>query len=72
MLKALKPILLLIRCRRGDYPIVWVFKSIGLPVEILKEFENWRQIRDADAAVGWVHVGLLSGRRTAIVLPWDC
>lgn len=63
-----------VNVRRGpgkQYPISWVFKQIGLPIEIVKEYENWRQIRDAEAAVGWIHVGLLSGRRTAIVLPWE-
>ena len=37
-----------------DYPTAWVYHRAGLPVEILKEFEGWRQIRDADGAVGWV------------------
>lgn len=62
-----------VNVRRGpgkEYPIAWVFKSLGLPVEIIKEYENWRQVRDSEAAVGWIHAGLLSGRRTAIVAPW--
>jgi SH3-like domain-containing protein len=54
-----------------DYPTQWVFRRAGLPVEIVKEFDNWRQVRDADGVTGWVNQALLSGRRTAQVLPWD-
>lgn len=54
-----------------DYPTAWVYRRAGLPVEVIKEFETWRQVRDADGATGWVLQSLLSGRRTALVLPWD-
>jgi SH3-like domain-containing protein len=54
----------------GDYAIAWVFKRPGLPVEILAEFESWRQIRDSEGGTGWVAAVLLSGRRTALVAPW--
>ena len=54
-----------------DYPVAWVFKRAGLPVEIIKEFETWRQIRDADGTTGWVQGLALSGRRTALILPWE-
>jgi SH3-like domain-containing protein len=54
-----------------DYPIAWVFQRAGLPVEVLREFEVWRQVRDASGTVGWVHSSLLSSRRTALILPWE-
>jgi SH3-like domain-containing protein len=54
-----------------DYPIAWVFQRAGLPVEVLREFEVWRQVRDASGTVGWVHGSLLSSRRTALILPWE-
>jgi SH3-like domain-containing protein len=54
-----------------DYPIAWVFQRAGLPVEVLREFEVWRQVRDAGGTVGWVHGSLLSWRRTALILPWE-
>lgn len=54
-----------------DYPASWVFRRAGLPVEIIKEFEAWRQVRDADGTKGWVLQSFLSGRRTALVQPWD-
>ena len=43
----------------------------GQPVEVIKEFESWRQVRDADGTTGWVLSAMLSGRRTALVLPWE-
>jgi SH3-like domain-containing protein len=54
-----------------DYPTSWVYRRAGLPVEVLSEFEGWRQVRDAEGATGWVVQSLLSGRRTALVTPWD-
>ena len=63
-----------VNMRKGpgtDYRTVWVYRRAGLPVEVIKEFEGWRQVRDAYGAVGWVVQSLLSGRRTALVLPWE-
>lgn len=54
-----------------DYPTAWVYKRAGLPVEVIEEFETWRKVRDAEGTVGWVLQSLLSGRRTALVLPWE-
>ena len=54
-----------------EYPIAWVFRRAGLPLEVIKEFEGWRQVRDADGTTGWILGVMLSGRRTALVLPWE-
>lgn len=54
-----------------EYPTSWVYRRPGLPLEIIKEFEGWRQVRDAEGATGWVLQSFLSGRRTALVLPWE-
>lgn len=62
-----------VQVRQGpgiDHKVLWVFSRVGLPVEIMQEFENWRQIRDQDGSVGWVAHALLSARRTAVVLAW--
>jgi SH3-like domain-containing protein len=53
-----------------DHRTAWVFQRAGLPVEIVAEFETWRRIRDAEGTEGWVLHSLLSGRRTALVMPW--
>jgi SH3-like domain-containing protein len=49
------------------YPVEWVFKRKGMPVEIIAEYENWRKIRDWQGASGWVHQSLLSGKRSFII-----
>jgi SH3-like domain-containing protein len=50
-----------------QYPFKWVYKREGLPVEIIQEFEEWREIRDADGSTGWVNTLLLSGKRNGLV-----
>jgi SH3-like domain-containing protein len=49
------------------YPVVLVLKKDGLPVQIVKEFDVWRQIADKDGDKGWVHKSMLSGKRSVIV-----
>ena len=42
-----------VNMRKGpgtDYPTAWVYRRAGLPLEVIKEFEGWRQVRDADGA----------------------
>jgi SH3-like domain-containing protein len=52
-----------------DHDVAWVFTRAGIPVEITAESDNWRRIRDAEGAEGWVFHSLLSGRRTVLVAP---
>ena len=54
------------------YPVVWTYRKQGLPVEIIAEFDTWRQIRDNQGSVGWVHKSLLSGARAAQVKVKHC
>jgi SH3-like domain-containing protein len=49
------------------YPIRLVIKKDGLPVEIVREFDVWREIRDIDGDEGWVHKSMLSGKRAVVV-----
>ncbi len=49
------------------YPIDWVYKRRGLPVEIVDEFETWRRIRDWQGTEGWVHQSMLQGRRGILI-----
>lgn len=63
-----------VNVRRGpgqDHAIEWVYRRAGLPVEVTAASETWRRVRDAEGASGWVLGSLLSGRRTAIVEPWE-
>lgn len=52
-----------------DQDVRWVYTRAGMPVEVVAEFENWRRIRDWEGAEGWVYHSLLSGKRTAVVVP---
>lgn len=54
-----------------DYPTAWVYRRAGLPLEVVEEYEAWRKVRDAEGTTGWILSSLLSGRRTALVLPWE-
>jgi SH3-like domain-containing protein len=49
------------------YPIQWVYKRRDLPVEIEREFEVWRLIKDPEGVKGWVHQATLTGRRSFVV-----
>ena len=49
------------------YPIKFIIRKDGLPVEIVREFDVWRQIKDMDGDGGWVHKSMLSGKRAVII-----
>jgi len=49
------------------YPIRFVLRKERLPVEVIKEFDVWRQIRTQEGDEGWVNKTLLSKRRSVIV-----
>ena len=48
------------------FPIEWTYQRRELPVEIVREFELWRRIRDPEGTEGWVHQSTLMGRRSFI------
>lgn len=49
------------------YPILWVYRRSGMPVEVIEEFDMWRKIRDAEGTTGWLHKTMLDGKRNAII-----
>jgi SH3-like domain-containing protein len=51
----------------GRYPVEWVYRRKGLPVEILAQHDHWRQVRDWQGTEGWVHERLVTSARTVIV-----
>ena len=53
------------------YRIDWVYKRADLPVEVQREFEHWRLVRDADGIQGWVNQATLTARRNFIVKGAD-
>lgn len=50
-----------------QYPIQWVYKRAGLPLKVVDENGPWRRVVDPDGAEGWMHVRLLTGRRTVLL-----
>lgn len=50
------------------YPIEWVYKRRDLPMQIEREFEEWRLVRDQENTEGWVHQATLAPRRTGVVI----
>jgi len=55
----------------ANYSVNWMYTKAGLPMEIIQEYDTWRRVRDADGSEGWINQSLLSGKRTAIVAPWQ-
>lgn len=53
------------------YPIDWVLKKKGLPVEIRQEFDSWRLVHEPGGAEGWVHRSMLSSTRNVLIQSKD-
>ncbi len=49
------------------YPIDWVLTKRNQPIEIVGEFDTWRQVRDWQGDVGWVHRTMLTSQRTVLL-----
>lgn len=49
------------------YPISWVYRRLAMPVEVIEEYDVWRKIRDVEGTAGWVHKGMLDGKRMVMV-----
>ena len=59
------------RMRTGpstEFPVKWVYKRQNLPVKVVAVHSIWRKVEDPDGDQGWMHVSLLSPKRTAIVI----
>jgi len=50
-----------------QFPIEWVYRRKGLPVEVIGKSDVWRKIRDWQGTEGWVHERMLTGSRGVIV-----
>ena len=46
-----------------SHAIRWEYLREGLPVEVIAETEDWRQVRDPDGEETWIHRSMLSGER---------
>lgn len=50
-----------------QYPVEWVSRLAGLPLEIVAEHKTWRKVRDWEGARGWVHQSMLASKRAFII-----
>ena len=56
----------LVNARSGPgsrYPIEWVYKQKNAPVEIIAEFDLWRQVRDWEGSETWIYKPMLKSER---------
>jgi SH3-like domain-containing protein len=50
-----------------QYPVTWIYQRDGLPVEIIGEFDVWRDVIAPDGGTGWVHMATIRARRTFFI-----
>ncbi len=50
-----------------SYPIKFTYKLRGIPVRVVREYDNWNEIEDYDGQTGWVTQSLLTKKRTLMV-----
>lgn len=53
------------------WPIRWVYQEKNYPVEVVDSFELWRQIRDKEGEIGWIHQNQLKDTRYVLVTKED-
>lgn len=51
----------------SQYPVRWVYRRRGLPVKIVAESDQWRQVVDPEGETGWIHSSLLSRRHNVLI-----
>ncbi len=51
-----------------NYPIEWIYQQKGAPVEIINEYDVWREIKDWEGSTSWVHTTLITGKRFVKVI----
>ena len=53
------------------FPIRWVYQEKNYPVEVLDSFELWRQVRDKEGEIGWIHQNQLKDARYVLIMKED-
>lgn len=51
-----------------DHRLLWVYRSRGLPVQVVAETSEWRRVCDPEGGLAWVHRRVTDGRRAVINL----
>tara|TARA_Y100001970_G_scaffold113390_1_gene141379 strand:+ start:1263 stop:1829 length:567 start_codon:yes stop_codon:yes gene_type:complete len=52
---------------RIDFPIILKYNKKNFPVEIIDESGQWRQTKDIEGNVGWMHESLFQGDRYGLI-----
>ena len=63
-----------VNMRKGPgekYPIAWVYKRKGLPLQVVRVVDGWRLVKDPDGDQGWVIARALTPQRAAYVVGED-
>jgi len=49
-----------------DHRLLWVYRTRGLPVQIVAETAEWRRVCDPEGGMAWVHKRVTDGRRAVL------
>ena len=49
-----------------DHRILWVWRSKGMPLEVVAETSDWRRVRGPDGVAAWAHKRGIDGRLTVM------
>tara|TARA_Y100000310_G_scaffold227260_1_gene229469 strand:- start:245 stop:700 length:456 start_codon:yes stop_codon:yes gene_type:complete len=49
-----------------DAPIKFIYQKKNLPILLINEHGNWREIRDIEGMEGWIHTSMISNKKTFI------
>ena len=51
-----------------DHRLLWVYRTKGLPVQVVAETSEWRRVCDPEGGLAWVHKRVTDGRRAVMNL----
>ncbi|MGA0605953.1 SH3 domain-containing protein [Phenylobacterium sp. VNQ135] len=51
-----------------DHRLLWIYRTKGLPVQVVAETAEWRRVCDPEGGLAWVHKRVTDGRRSVINL----
>lgn len=49
-----------------DYRLLFVYRTRGLPLQVIAETADWRRVCDPEGAIAWVHQRTVDTRRTVM------
>ena len=58
-----------VNARKGpgdDHKLLFVYRTKGLPLQVIAETAEWRRVCDPEGQVAWVHKRVTDGRRAVI------